>query len=69
MVGSCSGDLRGGDGPQKREAPRPIIIALSVPGEEHSTLPARHVLDKLKDSGASLHVFLVAAVGFAANRW
>src|SRR4051812_7932778 len=46
---------------EKREAPRPIIIALSVPGEEHSTLPARHVLDKLKDSGASLNVFLVAA--------
>jgi hypothetical protein len=45
---------------EKREAPRPVIIALSVPGEEHSTLPARHVLDKLKDSGASLHVFLVA---------
>ena len=45
---------------EKREASRPIIIALSVPGEEHSTLPARHVLDKLKDSGASLHVFLVA---------
>jgi hypothetical protein len=46
---------------EKREAPRPIIIALSVPGEEHTTLPARHVLDKLKDSGASLHVFLVAS--------
>src|SRR4051794_3097841 len=46
---------------EKREAPRPIIIALSVPGEEHSTLPARHVLDTLKDSGASLHVFLVAS--------
>jgi VWFA-related protein len=46
---------------EKREAPRPVIIALSVPGEEHSTLPARHVLDKLKDSGASLHVFLVAS--------
>jgi hypothetical protein len=46
---------------EKREAPRPIIIALSVPGDEHTTLPAKHVLDKLKDSGASLHVFLVAA--------
>ena len=45
---------------EKREARRPVIIALSVPGEEHTTLPARHVLDKLKDSGASLHVFLVA---------
>jgi hypothetical protein len=44
----------------KREARRPIIIALSVPGDEHTTLPAKHVLDKLKDSGASLHVFLVA---------
>src|SRR5436190_4491158 len=46
---------------EKREAPRPIIVALSVPGEEHSTLPARHVLDTLKDSGASLHVFLAAS--------
>jgi VWFA-related protein len=45
---------------EKREAPRPVIIALTIPGDEHSTLPARHVLDKLKDSGASLHVFLVA---------
>jgi hypothetical protein len=45
---------------EKREAQRPVIIALSVPGDEHTTLPARHVLDKLKDSGASLHVFLVA---------
>ena len=45
---------------EKREAQRPIIIALSVPGDEHATLPAKHVLDKLKDSGASLHVFLVA---------
>lgn len=45
---------------EKREAPRPVIVALSVPGEEHSTLPARHVLDKLKDSGASLNVFIVA---------
>ena len=44
---------------EKREASRPVIVALSVPGEEHSTLPARHVLDKLKDSGASLNVFIV----------
>jgi hypothetical protein len=46
---------------EKREAPRPVIIALTIPGDEHSTVPARHVLDKLKDSGASLHVFLVAS--------
>jgi hypothetical protein len=44
---------------EKREAPRPIIVALSVPGEEHTTVPARYVLDKLRDSGASLHVFLM----------
>jgi len=46
---------------EKREAGRPVIIALSVPGDEHATLPAKHVLNKLKDSGASLHVFLVAS--------
>ena len=58
---SCSrGSTRPRCDLEKREAPRPIIVALSVPGEEHTTLPARHVLDKLKDSGASLHVFLVA---------
>jgi hypothetical protein len=44
---------------EKREAPRPVIVALSVPGEEHTTVPARYVLDKLRDSGASLHVFLM----------
>jgi VWFA-related protein len=44
----------------KRNAPRPVIIALTVGGEEHSTLPAHHVLDKLRQSGASLHVMVVA---------
>jgi hypothetical protein len=44
---------------EKREAPRPVIVALSVPGEEHTTVPARYVLDQLRDSGASLHVFLM----------
>ena len=45
---------------EKREAQRPVIVAMSIPGEEHTTLPARHVLDKLRDSGALLNVFLVA---------
>jgi VWFA-related protein len=45
---------------QKREAARPVILALTVGGEEHSTLPAHHVLDKLRQSGAVLHVVAVA---------
>jgi hypothetical protein len=49
----------------KREAQRPMIVALTIPGEEHTTLPARHVLDTLRDSGAVLHVF---TVGSAAAR-
>jgi VWFA-related protein len=43
----------------KREARRPVIVALTVGGQEHSTLPAHHVLDNLRKSGASLHVFTV----------
>src|SRR5204863_6765091 len=45
---------------QKRKATRPVILALTVGGEEHSTLPAHHVLDKLRQSGAVLHVLAVA---------
>ena len=44
----------------KREAARPIIVALTVPGEEHSTVPAHYVLSALRDSGAALHVISVA---------
>ena len=44
----------------KRKAARPVILALTVGGEEHSTLPAHHVLDKLRQSGAALHVMAVA---------
>jgi VWFA-related protein len=39
---------------------RAIIVALTVGGEEHSTLPAHHVLDELRKSGAALHVLAVA---------
>ena len=46
---------------RKREAKRPIIIALTVGGTEHSTVNSDHVLDQLRKSGASLHVFSVAA--------
>jgi VWFA-related protein len=45
---------------EKREARRPVIVALTVGGEEHSTLPAHHVLDQLAKSGSALYVISVA---------
>jgi VWFA-related protein len=44
---------------QKRFARRPVIVALTVGGEEHSTVPAQHVLDELQKSGAALHVIAI----------
>jgi len=44
----------------KREARRPVIVVLTVGGEEHSPIQAAEVLNRLKDSGASLHVISVA---------
>jgi hypothetical protein len=41
---------------RKREAHRPVIVALTVGGPEQSTLQSRQVLDELHDSRASLHV-------------
>jgi VWFA-related protein len=38
----------------------PIIVALTVGGEEHSTVPAHHVLDELAKSGSRLYVVQVA---------
>jgi VWFA-related protein len=46
---------------RKREAVRPIIVALTVGGEEHSPIPAHQVLERLQQTGTSLHV--VAVVG------
>ena len=45
---------------EKREASRPVIVAVTVGGEEHSTLPAHHVLDQLAKSGSALYVISVA---------
>ena len=45
---------------EKRESPRPVIVAVTVGGEEHSTLPAHHVLDQLARSGSLLYVISVA---------
>src|SRR6185503_8986532 len=44
---------------QKRRSQRPIIVVLTVGGEEHSTLPAQHVLDELEKSGAALNVIAI----------
>ena len=44
---------------QKRRTQRPIIVVLTVGGEEHSTLPAQHVLDELEKSGAALNVIAI----------
>lgn len=45
---------------ERGKADRSVIVALTVGGEEHSTLPAHHVLDQLRKSGAALHVISVA---------
>jgi hypothetical protein len=44
---------------ERRKVERPIIVALTVGGEEHAPLPPHHVLDQLRKSGAALHVVSV----------
>src|SRR5687768_5951555 len=44
---------------QKRRTRRPIIVVLTVGGEEHSTVPAHHVLEELQKSGAALNVIAI----------
>ena len=46
---------------RKAEARRPVIIALTVGGQEHSTVRSDFVLDQIRKSGAALHVFSVAS--------
>jgi hypothetical protein len=53
---------------EKREAERPVIVAVTVGGEEHSTLPAHHVLDQLARSGSTLYVISVANTTLRAMR-
>ena len=42
---------------QRRESRRPVIVVLTVGGDEHNPMPAHHVLNQLRDSRASLNVF------------
>ena len=44
---------------ERRNVERPIILALTVGGEEHAPLPPHHVLEQLRKSGAALHVVSV----------
>jgi VWFA-related protein len=46
---------------EKRKARRSVIVVLTVGGEEHSPLPAHHVLDQLQKSGAALNVISVSS--------
>ena len=52
---------------QKRATRRPIIVVLTVGGEEHSPLPAHHVLDELEKSGAALHVIAMNSSALRAT--
>jgi VWFA-related protein len=45
----------------RRELSRPMIVVLTVGGEEHSSRSARNVLDELQQSGAALHVFMIVS--------
>jgi hypothetical protein len=44
---------------EHRHVERPVILALTVGGEEHAPLPPHHVLEQLRKSGAALHVVSV----------
>ena len=44
---------------RRRESARPVIVALTVGGEEQSPRPSGQVLDELWRSGAALHVLFV----------
>ncbi len=47
---------------QSREAPRPVIVVLTDTEAEYSSLPAEHVLEQLRESGATLYVISIARV-------
>jgi VWFA-related protein len=52
---------------RQREAPRPVIIALTVGGDEQSPLTGDLVLDQLRDSRAVLYVVSVASSPIRAS--
>lgn len=46
---------------RKREAARPVIVAITMEGVEFSNMQYQQVLDQLYDSGAALHVLAVGS--------
>ena len=52
-------------GLEKREAARPVIVAITIEGVEFSNLQYQQVLKPLDASGATLHVL---AIGIAVDR-
>jgi VWFA-related protein len=52
---------------QKRQTRRPVIVVLTVGGEEHSTVPAHYVLDELQKSGAALNVIAMSSSALRAT--
>jgi VWFA-related protein len=52
---------------QERQTRRPVIVVLTVGGEEHSTVPAHHVLDELQKSGAALNVIATSSSALRAT--
>jgi len=52
---------------ERRRVARPVIIALTVGGEEHTQLPPAHVLEQLRKSAAALHVVSVAGSQLRPN--
>ena len=68
-AGSCSsGIYESALDFERRKVERPVILALTVGGEEHTPLPPHHVLDQLRKSGAALHVVSVARLDAAVQR-
>lgn len=59
-IAESAGELR------QREAARPVIVALTVGGDEQSPLDGGLVLDRLRDSRAGLYVVSVATSAIRA---
>jgi VWFA-related protein len=52
---------------ERRKVDRPVILAVTVGGEEHTPLPPHHVLEQLRKSGAALHVVSVLGATLRAT--
>jgi hypothetical protein len=50
-------------GIQKREAARPVIVALTTEGTEYSNVTYQTVLKRLSEAGAAFHVLVLTSPG------